>query len=84
MCAQISYSMNSGKITDFDMTLRRWPFAACFEMDHMWSGLFVGRQIDELTKKETGKLIGGSGGCFHLTDIVADMAKAARDLRKSR
>ena len=84
MCAQISYSMNTGKITDVDMTLRRWPFAACFEMDHMWSGLFVGRQIDELTKKETGKLIGGSGGCFHLTDIVADMAKAARDLRKSR
>lgn len=82
MYAQMSYSLTDRTITDFDMTMRRWPFAACFEMDHMASGLFVGRKIDDLTKKETGTLIGGSTGCFHLVDIVADMAKAARDLKE--
>lgn len=81
MYAQISYSLTDRTISDFDMTMRRWPFAACFEMDHMASGLFVGKKIDDLTKKETGGLIGGSTGCFHLVDIVADMAKAARDLK---
>lgn len=84
MYAQLTYSQSGRRITDFDMTLRRWPFAACFEMDHMCAGLFIGRDIDELSKRETGLLIGGSTGCFHLVDIVADMAKAARDLRDAK
>lgn len=82
MYAQLTYHLEDREITDFDMTMRRWPFAACYEMDHMWSERFVGRKIDELSKKVTGGLIGGSYGCFHLTDIVADMAKAARDLKE--
>lgn len=81
MYAQMTYSLTERTITDFDMTLRRWPYAACFELDHMASGLFIGKKIDDLTKKETGGLIGGSTGCFHLVDIVSDMAKAARDLK---
>ena len=82
MHAQISYSMTGRQITGFDMTMQRWPYAACFEMDHTASGLFVGRNIDELTKREIGGMIGGPNGCFHLVDIVADMAKAARDRRE--
>lgn len=81
MYAEMTYSLTDRMIIDFDMTMRRWPFAACFEMDHMASGLFIGKKIDDLTKKETGSLIGGSTGCFHLVDIVSDMAKAARDLK---
>ena len=66
-----------------DRFKRRWPFAACFEMDHMAAGLFIGKNIDDLTKREVGALIGGSEGCFHLVDIVADVAKAARDLKNA-
>ncbi len=82
MHAQLTYSATGREISEFDMTMQRWPFAACFEMDHTAAGLFVGKKIDDLTKREVGKLIGGSNGCFHLVDIVADMAKAAMDLRK--
>ena len=52
-------------------------------MDHMAAGLFIGKKIDDLTKREVGSLIGGSEGCFHLVDIVADVAKAARDLKNA-
>ena len=83
MHAQLSYSLTTREITDFDMTMQRWPFAACFEMDHMAAGLFIGKNIDDLTKREVGALIGGSEGCFHLVDIVADVAKAARDLKNA-
>ena len=52
-------------------------------MDHMAAGLFIGKNIDDLTKREVGASSGGSEGCFHLVDIVADVAKAARDLKNA-
>ncbi len=80
MHAYLTYSVTSREISDFDVTMCRWPFDACFALDHWNPGLFIGRNIDELSKREVGKLIGGSYGCFHLVDIVSDMSKAAKEL----
>lgn len=82
MHAQIEYVRSTGEITDYDMTMVRWPFTACYEMDHQAADQFIGKNIHELTKRDIGGSIGGSHGCFHLVDIVADLAKAARDLHE--
>lgn len=80
MSCSFGYREAERKIIAFDMSVCRAPYKPCFELTHASADLFVGKTIDELTKREVGKLIGGALGCFHLVDIVADMTAAASRL----
>jgi hypothetical protein len=80
MYAELTYNLAGRDITEFDMVTMRAPHQACFEMSHMGAGLFVGKKIDELKKREVGKMIGGGPGCFHLVNIITDMTDAAREI----
>ena len=39
-----------------------------------------GKNIYHLTKREIGKILGGSAGCFHTVDILADITAALAGL----
>ena len=82
MNVELNYDSQSGIIEDYDMTAVRVPFNPCTELSHTASELFIGKDIRSLAKRDVGKLIGGPMGCFHLVDIVADVAAAVRDLKK--
>ena len=82
MYAEMTYNLAGRDIIAFDMVLRKGPHKACFEMNGFnTKELFVGKSVDELGKREIGRLIGGGPGCFHLVNIVTDLTDAARELK---
>ena len=80
MHSELTYNLASRNITAFDMAVIRAPHQACYELSHTAAESFIGKPIDSFSKRETGKIIGGSSGCFHLVDIVYDMVSAAMEL----
>jgi hypothetical protein len=83
MYAELTYNLAGRDITEFDMVTMRAPHPACYEMSHVGTDLFVGKNIDELKKRDVGKIIGGGPGCFHLVNIVTDMIDAAREANEA-
>jgi hypothetical protein len=81
MHSELKYNTKDHIIADFDMIICRAPHTQCYELTHTAAELFVGKPIDSLKKRDIGKLIGGAPGCFHLVDIVADMALAVSELK---
>ncbi|MCL1911883.1 MAG: DUF2889 domain-containing protein [Leptospirales bacterium] len=83
MRSELSYNLTSRNINAFDMVVIRAPHPPCYELSHTAAQSFIGKPIDSFSKREVGKIIGGSPGCFHLVDIVSDMASAAIELPKT-
>ena len=81
MHSEITYDLANRNINAFDMIVCRAPHAPCYELSYTAADSFIGKSIDSFPKREVGKLIGGGPGCFHLVDIVYDMASAAAKLK---
>lgn len=69
-----------GTILEYDTAAIRVPFAPCRELDHLNPPELKGKNIYHLTKREIGKILGGSAGCFHTVDILADITAALAGL----
>ena len=76
MRCEFTYNLADHIITDFDMIVIRAPYYRCFEFMHAEVNSFIGKPIEKFTKREVGKILGGGSGCFHLVEIVSDMALA--------
>ena len=74
------FNKADGVITDFSLNHLRVPFKSCHDFQESFSELFIGLNIHELTKRDIGKLIGGSYGCFHFVDIIYDLIEMAAEL----
>jgi hypothetical protein len=83
MHSELTYNLGSRNISEFDMIVHRAPHDPCYELSHTAADAFIGKPIDSFKKRDIGKVIGGAPGCFHLVDIVADMALAAIELQQA-
>jgi len=79
MNSEITYNLTNRNISAFDMVVVRAPHTPCYELSHTAAESFIGKSIDALPKRDVGKILGGAPGCFHLTDIVFDMALAVKE-----
>lgn len=76
----LDFQKEDGIITDYEQVTVRVPFDACRELDHLHREQFIGKDIRGFAKRDVGKISGGSSGCYHLVDIVADISDAAKDI----
>lgn len=76
----VIYGKDDGIITKFEQNALRVPFPPCWELDHLHDDQFVGKDIRAFAKRDVGKIAGGSMGCFHLVDIVADIADMSKEI----
>lgn len=67
-----------GVISDFDMTTVRVPFPPCAELNHLNPEDMLGLNLNTVAKRDIGKILGGSAGCFHMVDIMADILAAIK------
>lgn len=67
-----------GVIRDYDMNVIRVPYQPCRELDHLNPPELIGMNMKTMTKRDIGRILGGSAGCFHMVDIVADLTTAMR------
>jgi len=79
MHSELTYSLTSRNISAFDIAVVRAPHAPCHELSHVAAESFIGKPVDSFSKREVGKIVGGSSGCFHVVDIVYDIASAAME-----
>ncbi|MGN1349738.1 MAG: DUF2889 domain-containing protein [Anaerovoracaceae bacterium] len=69
-----------GIIQDLSLNHVRVPFKPCHDFQESFAERFIGLNIHDLSKREVGKLIGGSFGCFHFVDIIYDLVEMAAEL----
>ncbi len=69
---------SEGIILEYDINAVRVPFNVCWEWDHLNPPELKGMNMLTLSKRDIGRIIGGSSGCFHLVDIVADIVTALK------
>ena len=62
-----------GVVTGADSSFIRAPGETCKQTAELISG-FIGLSLPALSKKDIARVVGGSGGCAHLTDLVARAA----------
>lgn len=80
MSACFVFNKADGVITDFSLNHVRVPFKACHDFQESYAEKFIGLNVHEITKREVGKLIGGSYGCFHFVDIIYDLVEMAAEI----
>lgn len=78
--AVLEYGKEDGIITKFEETAVRVPYRACQELDHLYDEMFIGQNIKTFAKRDIGKICGGGMGCFHLVDIIADIADMVKEV----
>lgn len=79
MNIELNYD-EKGVIQDYDMTAVRVPFDRCWELDHLNPEGVVGMTLQEVSKRDIGKVLGGQDGCFHMVDILADIASVIAEI----
>jgi len=72
MAGEISFDEATGRIYDCSLSMFRAPGSSCLETT-IHGADFVGENIYELTRRQVVNLVGGANGCYHLTDLLADM-----------
>jgi len=72
MAGEISFDEATGRIYDCSLSMFRAPGSSCLETT-IYGADFVGENIYDLTRKQVVNLVGGAKGCYHLTDLLADM-----------
>jgi hypothetical protein len=80
MSACFVFAPSDGIITDFSLNHIRVPFKPCHDFQESFAEKFIGLKLTDLSKREVGKLIGGSYGCFHFVDIIYDLIEMAAEL----
>lgn len=72
MAGEICFDKASGIISECSLSMFRAPGSSCLETTAHGQS-FVGEDIYSLTRKQVVGLVGGPQGCYHLTDLLADM-----------
>lgn len=78
MAGEIRFDQGSGLISECSLTMFRAPGSSCLETTAHGS-LFVGKDIYSLSRKDIIGLVGGASGCYHLTDLLADMMPLVKE-----
>ncbi|MCL1911882.1 MAG: DUF2889 domain-containing protein [Leptospirales bacterium] len=84
MHTELTFDAASRNVNAFDMVVVRAPHVQCHELTHTASEHFIGSSIDNLPKREVGKIIGGEPGCHHLVEIVSTMASAVKEFKGAK
>jgi len=79
MNAKITYRLSDGVITDIDVTMVRVPFETCWDINGSFAESLVGMSVNEISKRDVGKVLGGRLGCFHMVDAVIDMINLVKE-----
>jgi hypothetical protein len=72
MAGEIRFDKATGIISECSLSMFRAPGSSCLETTAHGQS-FVGKDIYDLTRKQVVGLVGGPQGCYHLTDLLADM-----------
>jgi hypothetical protein len=72
MAGEIRFDKGTGTILECSLTMFRAPGDSCRETT-VHGQTFVGKNIYALTRKQVISMVGGPQGCYHLTDLLADM-----------
>jgi hypothetical protein len=72
MAGEIIFDEATGRIYDCSLSMFRAPGSSCLETT-IHGADFVGENIYEMNRKQVVGLVGGPLGCYHLTDLMADM-----------
>ena len=70
----IEFNVNTGIISDCEIVFCRAPGKACFTNNSHRKKL-IGRNFNELNKKDVIHLFGKSEGCYHLVEMVMDLLR---------
>jgi Protein of unknown function (DUF2889) len=72
MAGELKFDKATGIISECNLSMFRAPGSSCLETTAHGRS-FVGENIYSLTRKQVVGLVGGPHGCYHLTDLLADM-----------
>lgn len=72
MAGEIRFDQATGRIDECSLSMFRAPGSSCLETTAHGQH-FIGKNIYALTRKQIVGLVGGAQGCYHLTDLLADM-----------
>lgn len=78
MACEVVYDRQSGIIEACDLWMFRAPGESCLPTVRQ-GDLFVGTNIYNLTRKNVAQIVGGAMGCYHLTDLLADLLPLAQE-----
>ena len=81
MNAEIRFDRNTGIIRKSELLVFRAPGSVCFE-NRMHGELFEGKSFYTMDRKEITETVGGAQGCYHLRDLLMDLADMVREQRK--
>lgn len=72
MAGEIRFDQKTGLIEECSLSMFRAPGSSCLETTAHGRN-FIGDNIYTLTRKHVVEKVGGPQGCYHLTDLLADM-----------
>jgi hypothetical protein len=78
MAGEICFDRVTGIISECSLSMFRAPGSTCLETTAHGQS-FVGKDIYSLTRKQVVTLVGGPQGCYHLTDLLADMLPLVKE-----
>lgn len=82
MAGEIRFDQETGTIAECSLSMFRAPGTSCL-LTTAHSQSFVGQNIYALTRKQVVSQVGGANGCYHLTDLLADMLPLIHELRRN-
>lgn len=82
MAAEIRFDQKTGIIAECSLSMFRAPGKSCLLTTSLGQS-FVGQNIYSLTRKQVVAQVGGAKGCYHLTDLLADMLPLIDEQRRS-
>lgn len=80
MAGEIRFHKDTGIISECSLSMFRAPGRSCLETTAHGDS-FVGKDIYSLARKQVVEMVGGPLGCYHLTDLMADMLPLVNEHR---
>ena len=81
MDCRVSFDRSTGRIHQAELTAFRVPDPVCKGFEALGPAL-AGRDAYGLSRRDLAGILGGPGGCFHLTDLAADLFALIRSCSK--
>lgn len=80
--AELCFDRITGVIGKCEVLFFRAPEDICFE-NSMHGAEFIGKNCYTMARSQIAEIAGGGQGCYHLTDLIADMVNMVNEQRKS-
>ncbi len=80
MNTEICFDKKTGIICQCVLSIFRAPDSICFK-NSMHGGQFEGKNFYTMTRRQIIDIVGGSQGCYHLTDLMTDMLNTINEQR---